>query len=85
MKNVLPYDESDMENGASVYSNPWNNENTTPNKMVAERDFLEVEKFPLIIEWWAQVTDTPDERSRIVFRSGILIGLNDKMAAGGQA
>jgi hypothetical protein len=33
--------------------------------------------------WWAQVTETPEDKSKIVFRRGILIGLNGLMEIGG--
>jgi len=42
-------------------------------------------KFLLSISWWAQVTDTPEERRRIVLIRGILMGLNELMDEGGQA
>ena len=34
MKNLDPNLESDMENGASMYSNPWNKEKTIPRIIV---------------------------------------------------
>jgi len=34
IKNVDPKDESAIENGASLYSNPWNKEKTHPRVIV---------------------------------------------------
>jgi hypothetical protein len=36
-----------------------------------------------IMAWCAHVTETPDERRRIVFNRGILIGLNEIIDIGG--
>jgi hypothetical protein len=36
-----------------------------------------------IIAWWAHVTETPEERRRMVFSSGILIGLKELIDIGG--
>ena len=40
-------------------------------------------KFLFNISWCDQVMDTPDDNKRIVFRSGILIGLNEVIDKGG--
>ncbi len=37
MKNVDPKAESAMQNGASVYSNPWNSVNTPPRRIVSAK------------------------------------------------
>lgn len=36
-----------------------------------------------MIEWWAQVTDTPDDSRIAVFSRGTFIGLKDIMEFGG--
>jgi hypothetical protein len=72
-----------MQNGASVYSNPWNSVNTPPSRMVSAKALAALDFILFIIAWWAQVTDTPDERRRMVFSSGILIGLKELMDTGG--
>lgn len=40
MKNVDPKAESAMQNGASVYSNPWNSVNTPPRRIVSAKAFV---------------------------------------------
>lgn len=83
MKNVDPNTESAMQNGASIYSNPWNAVNTAPKRIVVAREVFVFLIFPLSISWCAHVTVTPDDRRRIVFKSGILIGLKDLIDTGG--
>jgi len=48
IKNVDPYTESDIENGASTYSNPWSIENSTPNKIVRDKDKILIILFFLV-------------------------------------
>ena len=67
--------ESEIEKGASAYSIAWYKVKTAPNITVKPKEILEEEKLPFIIWWWHQVTVTPEERSRMVFNRGILIGL----------
>lgn len=85
MKNVDPYTESAMQKGASLYSNPCSRVNRAPSVMVMARAQVALAFFLSIIAWWAHVTDTPEDRSRIVFRRGILMGLKGVIEAGGQA
>jgi len=66
-----------MQKEASLYSNPWKNEKMAPNNTVVVRLSLAWLRFPFRISWWDQVTVTPEDKSRIVFSSGTLIGLND--------
>jgi hypothetical protein len=84
MKNVVPKTESEMENGASIYSNPCREVNKIPKVTVSSRDAFEFFRFPFIISWCAQVTVTPEDKRRIVFRRGILIGLKGVIGFGGQ-
>jgi hypothetical protein len=72
-----------MQNGASMYSNPCKAVNTAPKMIVVDREVLVFLIFPLSISWCAHVTVTPEDRRRIVFSSGILIGLNDLIETGG--
>lgn len=85
IKNVVPYAESEMEKGASMYSKACRAENRAPNDTVMVRANMDFLKFLFSISWWAQVTDTPEDKRRIVLMRGILIGLNEWMAKGGQA
>jgi hypothetical protein len=48
-----------------------------PKAMVVVRALVAEDFIPFIMAWWAHVTDTPEDSSRMVFSSGILIGLND--------
>jgi hypothetical protein len=45
MKNVEPKDESAIENGASLYSKPWNREKIAPRVIVKIRANLALLKF----------------------------------------
>jgi hypothetical protein len=83
MKNVDPKAESAIQNGASMYSNPWNSVNTPPSRMVRARALVALAFILFIIAWWAHVTETPEERRRMVFSSGILIGLKELIDIGG--
>lgn len=40
-------------------------------------------KSPTSIAWWVQVTETPEETKRIVFRKGIPLGSNTLTPTGG--
>ena len=51
MKNVDPKDESAIENGASLYSNPWNREKTPPREIVRIKANLALLKFLFSISW----------------------------------
>jgi hypothetical protein len=51
--------------------------------MVNARAFVALFFILFIMAWCAHVTDTPDDRRRIVFSSGILIGLNEIIDIGG--
>ncbi len=51
IKKVDPKAESAMQNGASLYSNPWNSVNTIPSRMVNISEFLALLKFLLSISW----------------------------------
>jgi len=84
IKNVVPNVESAREKGASLYSNPWDKVNTKPKIIVILKDILALLKFFFSISWCDQVILTPDERSKIVFKRGILIGLKEITASGGQ-
>jgi len=84
IKNVEPKVESAIENGASIYSNPCNIENKIPNLIVIISLIFDLLKFFFNISWWDHVTVTPEDKSKIVFNSGILIGLKDVIETGGQ-
>jgi len=84
IKKVEPYALSAIENGASVYSNPWHIVNTRPRVIVRVNPIFDFLEFPFSISWWAHVTDIPEESRRIVLSSGILIGLNEETERGGQ-
>jgi len=76
--------ESAIENGASIYSKPCNIENKIPNLIVIISLIFDLLKFFFNISWWDHVTVTPEDKSKIVFNSGILIGLKDLIEIGGQ-
>lgn len=84
IKNVEPKVASAMQNGASAYSNPWNVVKILPNRMVRIKESFAFLKFSFSISWWDQVMVTPDDKSRMVFRRGILMGLKEMIEVGGQ-
>jgi hypothetical protein len=83
IKKVEPKDESDMQNGASWYSNAWKAVKTAPSVIVVIREVLAFLKFPFNISWCDHVMVTPEESNKIVFSNGILIGLNELILVGG--
>lgn len=85
MKNVDPNTESAMENGASIYSKPCNNENSSPSVTVITKDFnLRLLLF-FRIAWWHHVMETPEDKSNRVLSNGILTGLKGIILCGGHA
>jgi hypothetical protein len=83
IKNVEPNAESRIENGASLYSNACRAVNTIPSIIVVTSESFLSFSMPLIILWCDQVTVTPDDRSRIVFRSGMFKGSKGVIPFGG--
>jgi len=84
MKKILPKEESDIQKGASMYSKPCNIVNITPKPIVIIREITDLKKFFFNISWCDQVTVTPEDRSKIVFIRGILMGLKVIMDKEGQ-
>jgi len=84
MKNVEPNAESDIEKGASMYSKPCSIENRIPNVIVIINLSFDLLKFFFSISWCDHVTVTPEDSRRMVFSSGILIGLKELIDIGGQ-
>jgi len=82
---VDPKTESAKVKGASMYSNPCKIENKTPKVTVKYKETNLLCLLLFRIEWWHQVTDTPEEIKSKVFSRGILIGLNGIILLGGQA
>lgn len=72
-----------MQNGASTYSNPWNKVKTMPRVMVNANALEALDFILFIIAWCAQVTETPDDSNKMVFSSGMLIGLKELIDIGG--
>jgi len=66
-----------------MYSNAWKEVKIPPRKTVKIRDSRDFSRFLFSISWCAQVTVTPDDSSKIVFRRGTLIGLNELIWYGG--
>lgn len=75
MKNVEPKAESAIEKVASTYSKAWQAVNTAPNPTVKSKAVFALNSIPLSISWCAQVTVTPEDSSKIVFRRGTPMGL----------
>jgi hypothetical protein len=83
MKKVDPNLESAIQKGDSMYSNPWNVVKIAPRIIVIVRESFALLKFFLSISWWDHVMVIPDDRRRIVFIKGILMGLKDIIDIGG--
>jgi len=73
-----------IEKGAVVYSSSWNSEKVAPRIIVIFNESFAFLKFFFIISWWDHVIVTPEDKRRIVFNRGILIGLKGWMKEGGQ-
>jgi len=84
IKKVDPNTESDKEKDASIYSNPCNIENITPKEIVKYKDRRLFCLLLLKIEWWHQVTVTPEEIKSKVLSKGMFIGLKGTTLRGGQ-
>lgn len=84
IKKVAPKEVSEIEKGAVKYSKAWNSENTNPNLIVRFKDKTAILKDPFSKAWCLHVTATPEDKRRIVFNKGILIGLKGKIPIGGQ-
>lgn len=83
-KKVEPYTESEIQNEASIYSIAWRAVKYKPNTIVNKRPCFAWVKLFSTIEWWAQVTVTPDLNKIVVFNKGIWKGLKDEIPLGGQ-
>jgi hypothetical protein len=83
IKNVDPMVESDIENGASLYSIHWSVEKSNPRVIVIANLLSLIFFLFFIIAWWAQVMVAPEDNKMIVFNSGILNGLNGVIINGG--
>lgn len=75
IKKILPKEESDIQKGASMYSNPCSIVKIIPRVIVIIKEITDLEKFFFSISWCDQVTVTPEDNNRMVFIRGILIGL----------
>jgi len=84
IKKVDPNTESDKENDASMYSKPCKTENRTPKEIVKYKANNLFCLLLLKIEWWHQVTVTPEEIKSKVFNKGMFIGLKGITLRGGQ-
>jgi len=72
-----------MVNWASMYSNACNVEKYIPRRHVISNLLILFFILFSSIVWCLHVTVTPEDRSRIVFRRGIFIGLNVCTCEGG--
>jgi len=82
-KKVEPYVESENENWALKYSNPWKNVNIIPKIIVKRIEPIANSIFFSKNEWWDQVIVAPDDNKIIEFNSGIPIGSNTIILIGG--
>ena len=51
IKKILPNEESDIQNGASTYSNPCNAVKITPKVIVMAKEITDLENFFFNISW----------------------------------
>lgn len=66
-----------------MYSNSWIRVKYPPNKIVKAKELFLSPISPTIIEWWHQVTLTPEESKMIVLSRGTLNGLKACTPIGG--
>lgn len=78
-----PYTPSAIVKLASMYSNPCSPVKTTARTIVSAVPRIAAPRLPSISAWCAYVTVAPLDRSRIVFRRGIVIGFSAVIPAGG--
>jgi hypothetical protein len=83
-KKVLPYTESAIVNGASMYSIACSAVNTTPKAIVSIKPIMVLLLSPLIMAWCDQVTDAPLDKRMAVFNSGTSNGFSALIPIGGQ-
>jgi len=83
MKKDEPKIESEIVNGAFLYSHHWRIEKYNPIVIVII--ILLIVWFSLFLrrEWWAHVIEAPELTKMIVLRRGISIGLNGVTPLGG--
>lgn len=55
-----------------------------PSKTVNSSDNILTLKSPSSIAWWVQVTEIPEDTSKIVFKKGIPLGSKGEIPTGGQ-
>lgn len=84
IKKVAPYTDLLIVKVAIKYSYAWIIEKFIPKMIVINKPLIVCLNVLLIKLWWDQVIDRPEEISKIVFKSGILKGLNGVMFVGGQ-
>ena len=82
-KNVDPYTESAIQNGASRYSNNCNRVKIIPKIIVTYNAFIDSFLSPSTILWWAQVIVAPELNKIAVLRRGIEKGFNALIPKGG--
>ncbi len=73
-----------MLKGAVTYSNPCKQVKKTASKIVIIKAVNVCFLDPISSAWWAQVTDAPELKSKIVFNKGISHGFKVIKKAGGQ-
>lgn len=83
IKKVDPKILSLIENCAWIYSHIWRIEKVNPNEMVIIKELKACLKLLLIILWWDQEIEIPEEIKITVFKRGISNGLNGLIFLGG--
>lgn len=83
MKNVDPYAESEIVNGAFTYSNPCSAVNLPANPTVINNACTAWLRSPATIAWCAHVTLAPDVNKINVFKNGTSHALNTSIPFGG--
>ena len=84
-KNVVPYTESAIQNGASTYSIACKAVNIAPSMTVKVRPWMASLLSPDTILWWAHVTVAPELNNTAVFNKGTEKGFRGSIPTGGHA
>lgn len=72
-----------MENLAIRYSLTCKAVKKAASKMVVNIAMMVLLNSPFSIQWWAQVTEIPEETNTIVFKNGIPLGFSGSILTGG--
>ena len=84
IKKQDPNALSEMENWAQAYSDAWRTAKPSPRRRHQRSPWVTSESWPVVIAWWDQVRNAPEESRRRVPRRGAPEGEGMWIPWGGQ-